>query len=38
VAGVIVLLGGLFFIPLALFVLWMIAVGIVLLRSPGAAV
>jgi hypothetical protein len=38
VVGVIVILGGLFFIPLALFVLWMIAVGIVLLRSPGAAV
>jgi hypothetical protein len=38
VVGVIVILGGLLFIPLALFVLWMIAVGIVLLRSPGTAV
>ena len=37
VAGVIVILGGLFFIPLALFVLWMIAVGIVLLRRPALA-
>jgi hypothetical protein len=37
VAGVIVILGGLFFIPLALFVLWMIAVGIVLLRGPVLA-
>jgi hypothetical protein len=36
VAGVIVLLGGLFFIPLILFVLWMIAVGIALLRRPAA--
>jgi hypothetical protein len=37
VAGVIVLLGGLFFIPLALFVLWMLVVGIVMLRSPASA-
>ncbi len=37
VAGVIVLLGGLFFIPLALFVLWMLVVGIVMLRSPAPA-
>jgi magnesium-transporting ATPase (P-type) len=36
VIGVIVILGGLFFIPLALFVLWVIAVGIVLLRRPAA--
>jgi hypothetical protein len=34
VIGVIVILGGLFFIPLGLFVLWVIAVGIVLLRRP----
>ena len=37
VAGVIVLLGGLFFIPLVLFVLWMLVVGIVMLRGSGAA-
>jgi hypothetical protein len=37
VVGVIVLLGGLFFIPLALFVLWMLVVGIVMLRGSGAA-
>jgi hypothetical protein len=37
IAGVIVLLGGLFFIPLALFVLWMLVVGIVMLRGSGAA-
>jgi hypothetical protein len=37
VAGVIVIVGGLFFIPLALFVLWMIIVGIVMLRSPARA-
>jgi hypothetical protein len=37
VVGVIVLLGGLFFLPLILFVLWMLAVGIVLLRTPAAA-
>ena len=37
VAGVIVLLGGLFFVPLALFVLWMLAVGIVMLRGSRAA-
>jgi len=37
IAGVIVLLGGLFFIPLVLFVLWMLVVGIVMLRGPGAA-
>lgn len=36
VAGVIVIVGGLFFIPLALFVLWMIIVGIVMLRSPAS--
>jgi hypothetical protein len=37
IVGVIVLLGGLFFIPLALFVLWMLVVGIVMLRGSGAA-
>jgi hypothetical protein len=37
VVGVIVLLGGLLFLPLALFVLWMLAVGIVMLRRSGAA-
>jgi hypothetical protein len=37
IAGVIVLLGGLFFIPLVLFVLWMLVVGIVMLRGSGAA-
>jgi hypothetical protein len=37
VAGVIVIVGGLFFIPLVLFVLWMIIVGIVMLRSPARA-
>src|SRR5215207_7714196 len=37
VAGVIVLLGGLFFIPLVLFVLWILVVGIVMLRGSGAA-
>ena len=37
VASVIVLVGGLFFIPLVLFVLWMLVVGIVMLRSPGGA-
>ena len=37
VVGVIVILGGLFFIPLGLFVLWVIAVGIVLLRRPTLA-
>ena len=36
VAGVIVLLGGLFFIPLVLFVLWMLVVGVVMLRGSGA--
>jgi len=36
-AGVIVLLGGLFFLPLVLFVLWMLVVGIVMLRGSGAA-
>ena len=38
VAGVIVIVGGLFFVPLALFVLWMIVVGIMMLRGrPRAA-
>ena len=37
VAGVIVILGGLFFIPLVLFVLWMLVVGIVMLRGSGTA-
>jgi hypothetical protein len=37
IAGVIVLLGGLLFIPLVLFVLWMLVVGIVMLRGSGAA-
>ena len=37
VVGVIVLVGGLFFVPLALFVLWMIVVGIVMLRSPSSS-
>jgi MFS family permease len=38
VVGVIVLLGGLIFFPLALFVLWMLAVGIVMIsRSRVAA-
>jgi hypothetical protein len=37
IAGVIVLLGGLFFIPLVLFVLWMLVVGIVVLWGSGAA-
>ena len=37
IVGVIVLLGGLFFLPLALFVLWMLVVGIVMLRGSGAA-
>jgi hypothetical protein len=37
VAGVIVLLGGLFFIPLVLFVLWMLVVGVVMLRRTSAA-
>ena len=37
IVGVIVLLGGLFFIPLVLFVLWMLVVGIVMLRGSGAA-
>jgi hypothetical protein len=37
IAGVIVLLGGLFFLPLVLFVLWMLVVGIVMLRGSGAA-
>jgi hypothetical protein len=32
-----VILGGLLFIPLGLFVLWVIAVGIVLLRRPALA-
>jgi hypothetical protein len=36
VVGVIVLLGGLFFIPLALFVLWVLAVSIVLLARSAA--
>jgi hypothetical protein len=36
--GVIVIVGGLLFIPLALFVLWMLAVGIVMIsRSRVAA-
>jgi hypothetical protein len=37
VVGVIVLLGGLFFLPLILFVLWMLAVGIVMLARSAAA-
>jgi hypothetical protein len=37
IAGVIVLLGGLLFVPLVLFVLWMLVVGIVMLRGSGAA-
>jgi len=36
VVGVIVLLGGLLFLPLALFVLWMLAIGIVMLRGSRA--
>jgi hypothetical protein len=36
VVGVIVLLGGLLFFPLALFVLWMLAMGIVMLRGSSA--
>ena len=35
IVGVIVLLGGLFFIPLVLFVLWMLVVGIVMLRGQA---
>jgi hypothetical protein len=37
VAGVIVLVGGLLFLPLVLFVLWMLVVGIVMLRGSRAA-
>ena len=37
VAGVIVFLGGLLFFPFVLFLLWMFAVGIVMLRGSGAA-
>jgi hypothetical protein len=37
VAAVIVFLGGLLFVPLVLFLLWMLAVGIVMLRGSGAA-
>jgi hypothetical protein len=36
VVGVIVLVGGLLFFPLALFVLWMLAMGIVMLRGSSA--
>jgi hypothetical protein len=36
VAGVLVLVGGVFFIPLVLFVLWMLAIGIVMLRGSRA--
>ncbi len=35
VAGVIVIVGGLFFIPMALLVLWVLAVSIVMLRQPS---
>jgi len=37
VVGVIVIVGGLIFFPLALFVLWVLAVSIVMLRGSGAA-
>jgi hypothetical protein len=37
VVGVIVIIGGLLFIPLALFVLWMLAVGIVMISRSRAA-
>jgi hypothetical protein len=36
IVGVIVLLGGLLFFPLILIVLWMLAIGIVMLRRSGA--
>ena len=36
VAGVLVLVGGVLFIPLVLFVLWMLAIGIVMLRGSRA--
>jgi hypothetical protein len=36
VVGVIVLVGGLLFVPMILFVLWMLAVGIIMLRSLAA--
>jgi hypothetical protein len=36
VLGVIVLLGGLLFFPIALFVLWMLAMGVVMLRGSRA--
>jgi hypothetical protein len=36
VVGVIVVVGGLLFIPMILFVFWMLAVGIIMLRSPAA--
>jgi hypothetical protein len=35
IAGVIVIVGGLFFIPMALLVLWVLAVSIVMLRYPS---
>jgi hypothetical protein len=36
VLGVIVLLGGLLFFPIALFVLWILAMGVVMLRGSRA--
>jgi hypothetical protein len=36
IAGVIVLVGGVFFLPLILFVLWMLAIGIFMLRGSSA--
>jgi hypothetical protein len=36
VAGVIVFLGGLLFVPIVLFLLWMLAVGIVMIARSGA--
>jgi len=38
VVGVIVIIGGLIFFPFVLFVLWVLAVSIVMLRGSGAAV
>jgi hypothetical protein len=37
VVGVIVIIGGLIFFPFVLFVLWVLAVSIVMLRGSGAA-
>jgi hypothetical protein len=37
VVGVIVIVGGVLFIPMVLFVLWMLVVGILMLRSSSAA-